>query len=173
LARWLSDERAETNWKKIKRKAPNLPPAEFIEAVLKARRSAVASVNRIVGVLGKLPGFNAEWREFLPALKKRITRKLGPAIAPIKAAEVLEVAAHEIRILHQSYFGFSDQVNFGLRRQGSNEDRSCNAFYEIMRDVLQEHCGTPLYEVIAFTAEIAFDIEEIDPDRVRYVLRQR
>jgi hypothetical protein len=176
LDRWLDDEWSEESWNKVKRLAPNLASAEFIQAVLTARRAAVASVNRMIGVPGGAQGFNNEWAAFLPDLKKRITKRLAGSpsgIMPIDAAEFLENAAHEIRILHQSYFGFSDQTNFGLRRQGSNEDRSRNAFYEIMRDVLQKHCGTPLYDVIASLSMVSFPGKEVDRDDVIDALKDR
>jgi hypothetical protein len=177
MKRWLDDDRADEIWTQIKLKAPNLTPTEFIQAVLKARRSAAASVSRIFGASlprgEKLPGFNAEWLEFLPILKKRIIRQLGfpSALPPTKAAEILEDAAREIRTLHQSYFGFSDQVEFGLSRESSNRSRT--AFYRIIRDFLQKHCGENLDYVVAVLSEIAFPGKEIDAENVRDALRSK
>jgi hypothetical protein len=178
---WVDDDRAEEIWRKIKRKAPALPPAEFIQQVLNARRSAAASVNRTIGVpgsiLGEPPivqGFNNEWTAFLPGLKKRIATRLSrspSATMPIEVAEFFEDVAREIRMLHQMYFGFSDQVEFGLIREGQNNDRSRVAFYRLMGDYLQKRCQERLYEAIAFLAEIAFPGKEIDAEAVRDALR--
>jgi hypothetical protein len=179
MNRWLDEDRAhraEEIWGKVKRKAPSLTAAEFIKAVLTKRRSAAASVNRTVGVPGIVRGFDAEWAEFLPDLKKRVAERLSgspAATTPISLAETLEDAAREIRILHQSYFGFFDQVEFGLTRQGQNSDRSRVAFYRLMGAYLHEHCQERHYEAIAFLAEIAFPGREIDAEAVRDALRPR
>ena len=63
---------------------------------------------------------------------------------------MLEDAARGcIRDLHGFYFGFSDQVQFDLSRQGSNDDRARSAFFQIMSEYFQERCGGKLYYVIA------------------------
>lgn len=177
MKRWLDDDRAEEIWTKIKPKAPDLTPTEFIQAVLKARRSAAASVSRTFGVPGIVGGFNNEWKKFLPYLRKRLAMQLSgspSALRAIEVAEILEDAARETRRVHRYHFGFSDQVEFDLKREGSNEDRSRVAFFGLMRDFLQRHCGERLYDVIAFLAEIAFDGgKEIDAEHVRDALRKR
>jgi hypothetical protein len=174
MSRWLARaNQAEEIWREVKRKAPALTPPEFIQAVLKARRSAVASVNRIYGVPGSLPGFNAEWAELLVELKKRITDRFSRStISPTKAVETLEDAADQISMLHDLYFAHSDQVKFSLSRKGKAGNRSRVAFYRLMSGYLQKQCRGQLYHVIAFTAEIAFDVKEIDVDSVRYALRR-
>jgi hypothetical protein len=176
LDRWLDDERSEESWNKVKCLAPNLLPAEYIQAVLTARRAAGASVNRTIGVPGVAQGFNNEWAALLPDLKKRIAKRLSKspsATMPIEVAEFLEDAAREIRTLHQFYFGFSDQVGFGLVRQGSNTDRGRVAFYRLMTDFLQKLCGQKLYDVTAQLSEVAFPGRPVDQDNVIDALKPR
>jgi hypothetical protein len=179
MDRWLKDWRAEESWNKVKRKAPNLAPTEFIKVVLALRRSAGASVTRILGrnrvehfpgseiwEVRRTPGFNEQWAELLPDLKKRVVRRLSGTPLAIKVVAFLEDAAREVSQLHRSYFGFPDQVNFKLLRQGSNDDRSRNAFIKLMAIYLQKHCGGTLPDVIAVLAEIAFPGKDVTRENV-------
>src|SRR5262245_30324806 len=88
LDRWLADERTNDIWQKIRRRAPNLVPADFIQAVLNARRSAVASVNRRFGTPGSgkhkkfaTLGWAGEWSR----LKQRLAN-LRADLGPLKIA---------------------------------------------------------------------------------------
>jgi hypothetical protein len=194
LGRWISEDRAEEVWETIAHKAPTLLPTEFIQAVLKARRSAGASVNRTFGTVspkwrGPLPSIpsgsrrvtnsdvkNPGFNDWFADLRKRIAKRLSApraSTSPIEIAEFLEDAAGEVRDLHRRYFGFSDQVTFRLKRQGSNDDRSRAAFYVLMSAYFQKHCGGKHYAEIAVLAEIAFPGKEVDEDDVIDALKVR
>jgi hypothetical protein len=165
LGRWIGEPRAEEVWAKIKHKAPTLLPSEFIQAVLKARRSAGASVTR-------MRGFNNEFAD----LRKRIAERLSAsqaASSPIEIAAFLEDAAGEVRMLHRTYFGSSYQVTFPLKREGSNDGRSRAAFYALMSGYFKKHCGGKHYAEIAVLAEIAFPGKEVDEDDVIDALKVR
>jgi hypothetical protein len=174
LDRWRDDDRVEKVWQKIQRHAPNLAAAVLIKQVLDARWSAVGSVNRQIGAPGAR-GFNAEWSEFLPTLKKRLNRKLSSSPPPlaVDVAVALELAAAEVRMIHDCYFGHSDQVPFPLKREGSNEDRSRAAFYKLMTDFFQKHCSLKLPEEVAVLAEVAIPGKEVHADNVTNVLKPR
>jgi hypothetical protein len=182
LDRWGADERAEEVWQEVHRHAPGLAAGELIKQVLVARWGAVASVNRIFGVADEqsgrppiLRGFNAEWDDLVPMLKKRLNRKLSGAPLALDVAAAFEEAASEIRQLHSHYFGYADQVNFPLKRQGTNEDRAVAAFCELMTGFFQERCqrGLKLPGVVAFLAEVVFPGKEIDQDKVTNILKRR
>jgi hypothetical protein len=174
LDRWRDDDRAEKVWQKIRQHAPNLPAAVLIKQVLEARRSAVGSVNRVIGTPGAR-GFNAEWADFLPTLKKRLSRELSSPPLPlaVDVAVALELAATEVRMIHNHYFGHSDQVQFPLKREGSNEDRSRAAFYRLMTSFFSKHCSLKLPEEVAMLAEVAILGKEIHADDVIDALKSR
>jgi hypothetical protein len=177
LNRWISDDRAEGIWQQIHRHAPDLSAAELIQQVISARRSAVASVNRVLGstvtLRGRthtLKGFNAELAAVLRTLKRELPKQLSGSPASINAiavAEFLEDAAHQIRILHLM-LDHSDQMNFPLIRQGSNDDRAHAAFEELMGEFFQKHNKRKLkfQEVVAVLSKIAIPGKAVDPESI-------
>jgi hypothetical protein len=174
LDRWRDDDRAEKVWQKIRRHAPNLPAADLIRQVLDARWSAAGSVARVFGAPGTR-GFNAEWAEFLPTLKKRLNRELSSPPLPlaVDVAVALERAAAEVRMIHDHYFGHSKFAPFPLKREGSNDDRSRAAFYKLMTDFFRKHCSLKLPEEVAVLAEVAIPGKEIQADDVTNALKPR
>jgi hypothetical protein len=173
LARWLSDERSEVIWVNIHRRAPDLSPRDFIAAVLAARRSATASVNRLLGTCD-LPGFRQEWSTLLAAIKKQVRQELltaTPNGSPVQLAIALESAARDARMLHSLYLDRGNQV--AVTRQGSNLDRTRKAFMQIMSEYFKKYCGAQLRAETAALTEIAFPGKEIDLDNVRDALRLR
>src|ERR1019366_1549163 len=95
IDRWLRSLDMEKAWVNIKRRAPTLAAADFIQTVLNARRSAVASVNRVfgskwIGPLGqsrKVPGFNDEWAAIFPSLKAQLAQRLSKSsLKPLEVA---------------------------------------------------------------------------------------
>jgi hypothetical protein len=175
LDRWQCEDRAEKVWQKIHRHAPNLSANDLIKQVIGARYSAVASVNRVIGAPGGTRGFTAEWSEFLPALKKRLNRELSSPPLPlaVNVAVALELAAAEVRMIHDCYFGHGNQVQFPLKREGSNEERSRAAFYKLMTEFFQRHCSLKLPEEVAMLAEVAIPGKEIQADDVTNALKSR
>jgi uncharacterized protein YhfF len=177
LNRWIADDRAEGIWQQVHRHAPDLPAEELIQQVISARRSAVASVNRVLGFTVQLRGrthtlksFNVELAEMLRTLKRELPKQLsGPpaSIDAIAVAEFLEDAAHQIRILHLR-LDHSDQVSFPLIRQGSNDDRAHAAFEELMGEFFQKHNKRKLklQEAVAVLSEIAIPGKAVDPESI-------
>jgi hypothetical protein len=183
LERWKKNDFVEKLWKSIQGAArPDTPilPAEFIETVLKARRSAQACVNRMYGTKGikgnfakfgpdggivhfkrELSlGFKRKWAAALPDLKKTLSKKLSqsPAsIGPLKVATILEQAAKEVRGLHRFHFGFADQTE--MSREDKKGSRVRNLFMQTIHDYLHLHCGRYLDDEVADLAEIAFDCQ--------------
>jgi hypothetical protein len=182
LDRWRDDDRAEKVWRDIRLRGPGLSAAVLIRQVIDARFSAVASVNRVIGVAAAKPGrppmlrgFNAEWADFLPALKERLRYELSGSPLPlaVDVAAALEQAASDVRRLHDFYFGHGNQVQFPLKRQGSNDDLARVAFYKLMTDYFQKHCSLKLPEEVAVLAEIAIPGKELDANDVTNALKPR
>jgi hypothetical protein len=124
IARWR-DRAQDDLWETIQRAIPHDRPAiesaEFIKTVLAARRSAIASVNRVFGFPGSkkikpVPGFNEEWAYVLAALKKRLS-KLPTRLGPIEVATILEEVAQDVRDLHRFRFGFADHLGLPARKK--------------------------------------------------------
>jgi hypothetical protein len=199
LDRWFSDWQQwrrdtesgvwpwETTWIAIKRKTPNLAPASFIRVVLDARRSAEASVNRKFGVSssaktsllnmsnrrahlrGHLSGLAAEWDVIWPVLREQLITRLPKRAPQFQIETALGEAYHLVRDYHR----FPNQVDFPLSRQGPHQNRKRDAFYAIMADWFQKHCGQEHHRLIARLTEIAFPGKEIETDTVMYALRRR
>jgi hypothetical protein len=139
LDRWLKHGQSEESWRTIRQYIPALSAEDLITQVLKARWSAVGSVNRVLGVVvatkpGRPPvvrGFNAEWAEFLPALRRRLRCELSGSPLAVDVAAILERAAAEVRMIHDHYFGHGNQVDL-KQRQGPNKNRARAAFAELM-----------------------------------------
>jgi hypothetical protein len=179
IDRWKTDDRAEKLWKSIKDAAPpdTIQPVEFIETVLKARRSAQASINRMYGTKGLLPGFNDEWATFVPALKKKLFKTLSqspPGLGPLEVAAILEQAAEDVRNLHRFYFGYADhlglpgQEKFELSRKDQDGSRVRRLFVQIVSHYLHERCGRWFDEQVAALTEITFpDGKELDAEDIR------
>jgi len=137
---WLPDDSVDVEaiWKRLKSARPEADAASFIKAVLFARRSAGATVNRVYGatwdrgeILGRktsqkiiVPGFNDEWPRALQNLKKKLKAlSAGPSrppltVDPLEVADFLEWAAAdigwaavEIRFMHARYFGIRTTQN--------------------------------------------------------------
>jgi hypothetical protein len=176
LARSVAQARqSEKSWRTIRQNIPALSAEDLIAQVLKARWSAVGSVNRVFGVAATEPGrppvlrgFNAEWAEFLPALRSDLRRKLSGTPLAVDVAAALEWAASDVRQLHDRYFGHGNQVQFPFKRQGPNDDRARDAFEELMGEFFQKHTKRKLklHEVVAVLSEIAIPGEPVDPESI-------
>jgi hypothetical protein len=203
IDRWKTDDRAEKLWKSIKDAVPpdTIQPVEFIEIVVKARRSAQASVNRMYGTKGirgnfakfgpdggivyfkreLMLGFKREWAAALPDLKKTLSKKLSqsPAsIGPLEVASILERAAEEVRNLHRFHFGFADHLGlpgpkkFELSRKDQNGSRVRRLFVQIVSHYLHQRCGKRFDEQVAYLAEIAFPGgKELHPEDIKKARR--
>jgi hypothetical protein len=143
LAAWIEDPRADDTWRELKKLRPDIDPAAFIKTVLRARRSAQASVNRVYGAeIGSYPkrfaGFNEASAYALQAIKEnmKLTIDALPS-APLEvadfldgAADFLEEQAQYIRNLHEFYCGYSDHLGlpdgpkFELSRKSMNRKKS-------------------------------------------------
>jgi hypothetical protein len=175
IDRWLADGRAEQIWEKIQRHTPDLTAPNLIQQVIRARRSAAASVVRLFGS-HLVPGFNAEWEAHVPKLRKHLREVLkgSPStINPFYVWRQLAWAAQDVLLLWDHYLGGSDQVTFNLKREGSNQDRSRAAFEVLMSDFFQKHSKRKfkLHEVVGVLSEIAIPGRRVDRDNV--VGRQR
>ena len=191
LDRWLSDPRADEIWGAIREAAEHsgkaASPLEFIQTIIKARRSAQASVNRTYGTswtkkFGRkvaVPGFNDEWATALPALKKKLAA-LSTKLGPLEVAGILEEEADFIRLLHRRYFGFADHLKlpdqphpFPLSRKDQKGSRVRRLFAQIVCHHLQTHYGRWFEGPVATLTEIAFPGKEMDKDDVIKARRQR
>ena len=126
LDNWIEDPRADDIWCELKKRKPDFDPAAFIKTVLRARRSAQASVNRVDGAeIGRgqrypkrFAGINEASAYALQAIKEnmKLTIDALPS-APLEvadfldgAADFLEEQAQYIRNLHEFYCGYSDHL---------------------------------------------------------------
>jgi hypothetical protein len=181
IARWLNDDRAESLWKSVQGAsagAAPLQPAELIKAVLDARRSAQASVNRVYGAdIGRghrWPRFNKASADALRDIRE--TLKLMPDAMPsalLKAADYLEEAAGYLRSLdasrpdrHSNHLGLSDGPKFDLSRKDQGGSRVRKLFMQIVGALLSTRCGRPMDEVVSILVQIAFPGKEVDRDDV-------
>lgn len=182
LAAWIEDPRADDTWRELKKLRPDIDPATFIKAVLAARRSAQASVNRVYGAdigryPGRHPGFNEEWATALPAIKTKLLAKLSAppsSVSLLEIAQLLEWTADDLRNLHEFYCGYSDHLGlpdgrkFELSRKSMNRKKSKpdsrveavtrvrRLFMQIMSEWLSTRCGRWMDDEVASLTEIAF-----------------
>jgi hypothetical protein len=143
LDRWVEDDRADGIWHKLKKHTPDADPAAFIKAVLAARRSAVASVNRS-------RSFKAEWDAVVATLTKRLLQ------APLSAERLdalFDDTAQRFRDLHRFYFGFADHAKFELSRKGQKRVRTL--FMQILGSYFTEQFGRQFDKEVAALTEIA------------------
>jgi hypothetical protein len=168
LDRWLKHGQSEESWRTIRQYIPALSAEDLITQVLKARWSAAGSVARVFGTPGA-QGFNAEWAEFLPTLKKRLNRKLSSSPLPlaVEVAVALELAAAEVRMIHNHYFGHSNQVDL-KQRQRSNEAKARDAFQDLMGEFFQKRNARELrlHKVVAVLSKIAIPGKTVDPESI-------
>jgi hypothetical protein len=155
IDRWLEDDRADEIWTKLKKSRPAAEAASFIRAMINARRSAGATVNRVFGVPGVLVGFNDEWAVLFPALKKRLGT-LSKNLGPLDVAAILDSTALELRAMHFMYLGGSDHARFELSRKDQDGSRVRKLFMQIAGNYFLENFGGYFDEESAALAEIAF-----------------
>jgi hypothetical protein len=164
IDRWLDNDRADEVWFNLKKSRPAAEAAPFIKAMLNARRSAQATVNRVFGVTGSLVGFNDEWAVFFPALKKRLGT-LSKNLGPLDVAAILDDAAQELRTVHLMYFGSADHARFELSRKDQDGSRVRKLFMQIAGNYVLENFGKHFDSEIAILTEIAFpDGKNLDRD---------
>jgi hypothetical protein len=159
IERWIADGRAEKIWSALKRRRADAEPASFIRAVLAARRSAEATINRVYGKTWrgrKLPGFNDEWALALPTLKRKIGA-LSKNLGPLHVAAILNDAAQDLRDMHHWYFGSPDHAKFDLSRKDQGDSRRPKLFVQIMGDYFSRQFGAALHDHAVALAEIVVD----------------
>jgi hypothetical protein len=161
IKRWSKDDRADEVWRKLKKSRPDADAKDFIKAVITARRSARATVNRIYGTFWyrggqkiEVRGFNATWAAMLPALKKRLGNL--SSTGPLDLADIFESIAQELRDLHRFYFGFADQSKFEPSRKDQNGTRVRKLFRLITGNYVAERFGRQFDSECSILTEIAF-----------------
>jgi hypothetical protein len=141
-------------------------PTEFIQNVLKLRRTAVATVNRLYGTKGingrsTTPGFNKQWESYLPELKQRLS-KVSKRLPPFEVLCVLQAAASDTQDLLGFYFGHGGLAPFEPSQKDQNGVRVRKLFVQMIHNYLRHHCGPHnLNEEIAVLTEIAFPGREL------------
>jgi hypothetical protein len=122
-------------------------------------------------------GFNAAWDAHVLELRKYLREVLKgrpSTINPFYVQQRLDWAAEDIISLWNSHLiSAPDQVTFNLKREGSNEDRSRAAFFQLMTHFFQKHCALKLPEEVAVLTEVAIPGKEIHGDDVTNALKQR
>jgi hypothetical protein len=153
IERWINHPNREAIWKTIRRAAPDLQATGFIKEVLRARRTAVGTVNH-----------SAKLQEEWAILKKHLSDNLSePNI------EIL-FKAYNLHMLWQDTVG-----EFKLSRQDIRGSRKLLLFSRIIGDYLQAKCGGWLDVQIAQLAEIALDLDpgSVSPKTIKDARRQR
>jgi hypothetical protein len=163
LGRWIDDGRTEEIWRALKRRKADSAPVPFIEAVLTARRSAVATIARTTS-------FKAQWELDFAKMKKRVS-KLQRSAGPLAIAAALDDAAARLRNLHTLHFGIIDHAKFPLSRKDQGGSRRRRLFMQIMGDYFTREYGAPLDDHAATLAEIALADHELQRDHARNARR--
>lgn len=175
LDRWIADERAEELWKKIKRPpVSDLSAQELIRTVLRARRSAQASVNCTYEAKSR-GRVSRGWAGSLSDLKNRIIAELSKppsALSPLSMAKILDRAADEARELNDRHFDFSDHLGlpgrprFALSRKDQGGTRVRKLFMQILGEFFTARPGRLFDDEVAVLTEIAFPGRVLDRDEV-------
>jgi hypothetical protein len=168
IKRWKRDVDVENLWQTITKSTLCIEPADLIKAVLKARRTAQASVNRMHGspnIKGrypaKFPGHQDEWA----FLKEKISAKVSREnIVTLQAALDLH-----LRWFDQD----SDPPDMSAKDQGGT--RVHRLFWEILGEYLRAKLGRRFDKEVATLTEIAFDLPAgtISPTQIADARKQR
>jgi hypothetical protein len=167
LCDWMEDDRAQDIWARLKERAPNLEPQDFIREVLAARARAVGTVKSVA---------------IHKAGRTYWMHKYGTAAAALfssrhnlsEIADKLEYMAEGLRDLDEHYafmarhHGLEEEVS----RQGCDDRRARRLFVRQIAWLLYKHCSEWRDGDNKALTEIAFlALGEVDEAQIRAMRR--
>jgi hypothetical protein len=168
LKRWANDERADEVWKTIdstaKERGGVLPARVFIQEVLGARDIAT-SINHRRNNRERYRMYAARMEEIARVLRKRLPNHLLLMPTGEELAGRLDEAARTYR----DYVAVARNEVRGMK--WTRESKPPQVFMNVLSNDLKGISGKWLDYEVAVLTEIAFDIAEIDTDKVVWVRR--